>query len=145
MGLEGVDLRLLAGGACILVATVGAIVLSRRDRSVRTSGIREIVQALCVLNAQVSADRNFAAVLIGFTETPEKLDRVDRVRARAWFNSARRLHRLLHEALEREGADSLATHRWAPSLGEASDPGNVMLIDPEFMAWVEAVREARGG
>ena len=150
-------------GALILVG--GVLVgwaVRRREQSVRRARVDDLVRGLCELNGRVASDPNLAALLITFTETPAKLDRIERVRARAWFDSARRLHGLLHAALGEGPATDVARSMWVPSMGEAAGRGsgsgrgrielateegalsNFTLIDPEFMAWVEAMRDARG-
>lgn len=145
----------------LIGAALGGLAVWRHDQSARTARVDELVRALCELNALVASDPVLAALLIAFNESPLRLDRVERVRARAWFDSARRLHRLLHAALGRESAPEVTRSMWIPSLGEAArggaqgtpgitglfaDPGaisNITLIDPEFMAWAEAMRDVR--
>jgi len=149
-------------GAILLMGSVlGGWAACQRNRSVRRARVDDLVRALCDLNAKVATDPTLAALLIAFTESPSELDRVERVRARAWFDSARRLHRLLHAALGHEVAPERTRSMWIPSMGEAAGgtvhvargptelqpdrggPSNITLIDPEFMAWTEAMRDLR--
>ncbi len=153
----GIGVMMLVGGV------LGSWSVWRRDQSARRERVDDLVLALCLLNEKVAGDPGLARLLIVFTEAPMKLDRIERVRARAWFDSARRLHRLLHAALGREVPTEMTRSIWTPSMGEpargerdhATPDGdlppdhegvsNITLIDPEFMAWVEAMREVRSG
>ncbi|GEM_PF-6771306 len=142
----GVALAALVSG----VAFAGF--LAGRRRSVADSPVDGIVRDLCALNAQVAADADLAALLTTYVEAPGRLDRVERVRARAWFDSARRLHALLAESLAHAPDGDRRLAAYAPTMGEGAgarshDDGpmlprvsNVTLIDPEFMAWVESMQ-----
>lgn len=148
----GIELPLLwgLGGLGLLGLGVGlatGFLLGRRSRRGPPPPVFELACALCRLNAQVAADPELARLLLVFVEAPRRLDRVERVRARAWFDSARRLHRLLIEAESVADADRAAL---LPSMGEPAQgagtgmhaaPANITLLDPEFFALVEAIRE----
>jgi hypothetical protein len=145
----------------LLGGLLGCWAVWRKDQWSRRSRVDDLVRGLCDLNARVASDPDLAALLITFTESPSALTRVERVRARAWFDSARRLHRMLHTALGADTRPESTRSMWVPSMGEAPQPGtsqgtalpdfhsdekelsNFTLIDPEFMAWVEAMREVR--
>jgi len=146
-----------AGLAAFLLGALVARSSPNRPRRAAPPSAAAIVRDLCVLNTRLAEDASLAALVVRYEERPGQLDRVGRVRARAWFDAARRLHGLLDEALEREPGLAEWRDRFAPSLGEApSDPraavhaadgpprvSNVTLIDPEFMAWAEAMKERR--
>ena len=150
---------MLAGGglAAFLMGAFVARWFPRRSRSAAPPSAATIVRDLCVLNTRLAEDANLAALVVRYVEHPAQLDRVERVRARAWFDAARRLHGLLDEALEREPGLAGWRDRFAPSFCEAPagpyavDPAaqgaprvsNVTRIDPEFMAWAEAMKERR--
>lgn len=146
------------GLAAFFLGAAFSRVFPRRPDTTAHPSAASIVRDLCALNARLAEDPTLAELVLRYVETPAQLDRVDRVRARAWFDGARRLHALLAEALEREPALAERRERFAPSMGEgAGDPcivaardfapprlSNVTLIDPEFMACVEAMRGRRG-
>jgi hypothetical protein len=146
-----------AGLAAFLLGALVAHSSPRRPRRAAPPSAAAIVRDLCVLNTRLAEDASLAALVVRYVERPAQLDRVERVRARAWFDAARRLHGLLDEALEREPGLAERRDRFAPSMGEAPTtsrgvrPGphaaprvsNVTLIDPEFMAWAEAMKERR--
>ena len=143
--------------AAFLAGVAVSRVFARRASPAATPSVEAIVRDLCALNGRLAADSELAALLVRYNEAPARLDRVERVRARAWFGAARRLHGLLAEALEREPGTAGRAEAFAPSMGEGAgeigasrDGGfarprisNVTLIDPEFMAWVEAMQERR--
>ena len=146
------------GLAAFLLGAVASRAYPRRAVAAPPPSAASIVRDLCALNARLAEDPVLARLLVRYVETPTQLDRPERVRARAWFDAARRLHGLLAEALEAEPGLAARWTHFAPSMGEgAAGPyavtdgelspprlSNVTLIDPEFLAWLEAMRERRG-
>lgn len=145
----GIDSPLLwgLGSLALFVAAGAGFLAGRRHRSRTPAPVFELASALCQLNAQVAGDPDLAGLLLTFVEAPRRLSRVERVRARAWFDAVRRLHRLLLEAesLQGEARSALLPSMGEPALGGASGghlaPPNITLLDPEFFAMVEAMRE----
>lgn len=165
MGIEPLALSSVLGGLgalWLLGALVAAWAVHRRVRASRRARVDGLVRSLCSLTAQLAADRRLARLLVDFVDAPETLERADRVRARAWFDSARRLHRLLDAALAEARPGEVPRSAWVPSMGESvvsqgllqsqrsstsaapAACSNLTLIDPEFQAWIEAIRDARG-
>lgn len=145
------------GLAAFLAGAVVSLVLARRDGRAAPPSAEAIVRDLCALNGRLAGDATLAGLVVRYVEAPERLDRVERIRARAWFDAARRLHGLLADALDRDPGLAARAGDFAPSMGEGAgdsrgngvpdfaDPpvSNVTLIDPEFMAWVQAMKSRR--
>ena len=145
------------GLAAFLAGAVVSRVFPRRVGPAVPPSAETIVLDLCALNGRLAEDPTLAELVVRYVEAPARLDRVERIRARAWFDAARRLHGLLADALDRDPGLVARAGDFAPSMGEgageAQDRGvagfphppvsNVTLIDPEFMAWVEAMRVRR--
>ena len=116
--------------------------------SAREASLVELGSRLAQLNSQVAADPSLAALLVRYIESPDSLTRLEGIRARAWFDSARRLHRLLLEFPELSASERDAL---LPSMGEpAAKSGGasrrhhaapITLLDPEFFAVVAAIRD----
>ena len=140
-------LSMMVGGLGLLAG----LAYQRARAGRRRERVCELVTALCALNAEVARDRDLTRLLLTHVEAPHRLDRIDRVRARAWFDNVRRLHGLLRAELAATGATT-PPGGVLPSMGEpmpwreglSDGSSNLTLIDPEFLAAIHAQRGPAG-
>ncbi len=140
--------EVLLAGLIAAQSLLCVLAYQRIRNSLRRSRQADLALALHLIGEPIRRDAAFTAILEQYQREPSLLSRADRVRARSWYKSA---SRIFGEALAQSSRGCLAA--WAvpamgensrlPDLGELRTLQGVIELDPEFIAFLDALREGK--